>query len=271
MKAHLLVKVWAASMLAFTFAVILWACQKEKYPDDTIDTQIAKSAEMENYIVAGYELQIALNEWQKAMDAIDWSNLSFVTDEEGREVAHLPVSNLVLEAKLEQFNNCKSALQRKYPQVKVLSLEKSYDIVWTCVQRSEVVAMRLLDLGININQPQTRPYLLEGDIYDGSFGFLSTWAKDTNNVEAIRLGFANGHSLTYVNGGNTVDSCFLPHRVRDGNAYFPDYPSSPIRSIIHTHNDNMIHKPSDADYTGKIDSVNNIEYGIFWRDSVYKY
>lgn len=94
MKTRLQVKVMAASLLAVGAAVVLWACQKEKYPDDAIDAQIAESVEMENYIVAGYELQTALVEFQKTMNSIDWSQMHYVKDEDGHEVMHLPVKAL---------------------------------------------------------------------------------------------------------------------------------------------------------------------------------
>lgn len=124
MKTGLLAKVWAASLLAVGAALILWACQKEKYPDDTIDVQIAKSAEMENYIIAGYELQAALVEFQKEMNKVDFSKLEFVSGTDGKLVMRVPIPHQNFIEKLKALNLNRSALQCRFPESAGLPLKE---------------------------------------------------------------------------------------------------------------------------------------------------
>ena len=249
MKIRLLVKVWAASMLAFTFAVILWACQKEKYSDDTIGVQIACSQEMENYVVAGYEMQAALEELQKALNTIDFSKLEITRDADGKQVTHLPIQSLAFEAKLRQFNDRKRALQRRYPQIISLDSETRSGIVATCVQKSETVGTKLLDLGINIYQPRTKRQDPEGLDEERLMDSLGRYTASPTNVEAMFFGHDNGLFDIHIDSSNTRYGATPPGIVTNGGKYYwrnGSYPNSPINTIGHTHfgNDSI---PSHTD------------------------
>ena len=184
--------------------VILWACQKEKYPDENIDAEIARSAEMENYIVAGYELQAALNEFQKTMNAIDWSQMHYVKDENGNEVMHLPVQSLIFEAKLNEFNDKKNILQRKYRRLTSYSQEKCEDMIQYCLENSVTVNTKLLDMGINIFQPITKfmddpEELNEAALLDS----MGRYTASPTNVEAMFFGHDNGLFDIHIDSSNT--------------------------------------------------------------------
>lgn len=250
MKTHLPLKILSVSLLAVATAIVLWACQKEKYPDDMIDTQIASSAEMENYIVAGYELQAALNEFQKAMNAIDWSQMHYVKDEDGHEVMHLPVQSLIFEAKLNQFNDKKDILQRKYRRLTSYSQEKCEDIIQYCLKNSVMVSTKLLDMGIDIYLPTTKfmddP---EGLNQTALMDSLGRYTADTSHVEAMFFGHDNGYYDIHIDSANTRYEANPPGIVTNGGKYYwrgGSYPNSPINTIGHTHfgNDSI---PSHTD------------------------
>lgn len=151
MKTRLLVKVMAASLLAVGAALILWACQKEKYPEDKIDTQIASSAEMENYIVAGYELQAALVEFQKELNKVDFSKLEFVSGTDGKLVMRVPIPHQNFIEKLKALNMNRSALQSRFPELAGFALERRNSIIGSCIACSMTVATKLLDTGNKCN------------------------------------------------------------------------------------------------------------------------
>lgn len=269
MKTRLLVKVMAASLLAVGAALILWACQKEKYPDDTIDVQIAKSAEMENYIVAGYELQVALVEFQKAMNAIDWSQMYYVKDEDGHEVMHLPVQSLIFEAKLNQFNDKKDILQRKYRRLTSYSQEKCEDMIRYCLDNSVAVSTKLLDLGINISLPVTKQYMPEPFNNFELIDSLTNWTHNPNYVEAVTLTFADSTSLILIDPRNTSRHGIIPSlfEANDGKTYYPPAGfSNPVIRVGHTHQNSA--KPSSADSTVNYQGV---ERAIFFNGTFHKY
>ena len=274
MRAHLHVKVWAASLLAVGAALILWACQKEKYPDENMDAEIAQSAEMENYIVAGYELQAALNEFQNELSKVDFSKLEFVPDTDGKSVMHLPFQTLDFDTKLRTLNERKQVLQSRFPELASFASERREGIIESCIAKSVVVSTKLLDMGINVFQPMTKR-MIEPWMDSEDFRFLINWSAYSGDryVEAMMIVFADGRTTTYIGPGNTPISASLPYVKSNGNAYFANDRTSPIRALIHTHS--AIHgiapEPSAEDLSGKIKGVDNITYGILYQGTVREY
>lgn len=274
MKTRLQVKVMAASLLAVGAAVVLWACQKEKYPDDAIDAQIAKSVEMENYIVAGYELQTALVEFQKELNKVNFSKLEFVPNAEGIMSIQLPIQSLVFEAKLNALNNQKRELHRKFPQLVSFTSERRESIIESCIANSVIVSTKLLDMGINIFQPMTKR-MIEPWMDSEDYRFLGNWIAYSGDryVEVMMIVFADGHTTTYGSPNNTPINAELPTYYRGGNRYFLHDDSSPIRVLIHTHSDRMgvSPDPSALDMGGKFKDVDNVTYGIYYKGDVQYY
>lgn len=244
----LLLKVLPAGLSAVLAGIVLWACQKEKYPDDTIDAEIAASVEMEEYVVAGYELQAALTEFQQAMNATDWSQMHYVQDEDGREVMRLPVQSLVFEAKLNRFNEKKELLQRKYRRLTSYSPEQCEALIQNCLDNSVQVATKLLDMGFNVYLPRTKA-ILEPFTEESLIDSLRRYVTNPNHVEALFVGYENHRYDIYVSDSNTRYSAWPPNIVQNGNRYFwrgGSQPNSPINLIGHTHfgNDSI---PSSVD------------------------
>lgn len=265
-----LLKVLSVGALAIAMLVTCWSCQKEDNPtsDEELAALIARSQEMEDYIVAGYELEKIMQEWEEAMANIDFDNPDYI-DENGYHVIKLPVSQEDIQKKLDKFNECKSALQKKYPQVISMSSEQCYSIIEACMKNSETIGDKLLAMGINVFMASK--VIVEDLILPFDQQFLSEYVSNPNNVEAMWLQFEDGHQIIYINGNNTTDSCYLPYSVSNGNAYFPGYPNSRLTTIIHTHNGDMLPSPSEIDQQGKLPGVNNVDYGIYWKDNVYYY
>lgn len=240
MKRHLLCKLSAVSLFVAACCFVLWACQKEVFSDNGIDAQIAASPEMENYIIAGYEMQAALNEFQQALNKIDWSTLSWVKDADGHEVFQLPIQSLNFETKLRQFNDIKDKLQHKFPQLLTFSADRSETVIETCVERSVAVNVTLLDQGINIFIPRTKqrgPELRDPLTKDGLMELLAAWTSSPT-VEAMFIGYRNGRYDMYVDSRNDLQNAYPPNIVENGGNYYwrgGGNPNSPINLIGHTH------------------------------------
>lgn len=259
-----------AGLSAVLAGIVLWACQKEKYPDDTIDAEIAASVEMEEYVVAGYELQAALTEFQRAMNATDWSRMRYVQDEDGREVMRLPVQSLVFEAKLNRFNEKKELLQRKYRRLTSYSPERCEALIQNCLDNSVQVATKLLDMGFNVYLPRTKA-ILEPFTEESLKDSLGSWVNNSHYVEAWYVKYTNGIYNIFIDSTNTSNQARIPEIIRDnhtGNFYWPGggQPNTPIDFIGHTHRNSS--KPSAKDSAAYIPGLTHT---IFFNGTFHKY
>lgn len=264
MKKKILISMFFAAVAAI--AVIAVSCQKEKHPDEELSVAIASSSEMEEYIVSGYELQAAAKEFEKALNQVDWSKLSFVKDEDGREVMRLPVQSLNFETKLRQFNGRKGALQKRYPQVVSMPLETCSHIIRSCVQRSETVSAKLLDMGINVFQPMTK---IRPEGFEDGMDFLDGWMGTPNYVEAMMVVYRDGSSAIYVDPSNTYNQSHISLEHRGGLYYYPQGgSSSPILFLAHTHQSGP--NPSPEDYASAGQTPGLME-AIYYNGNLYGY
>lgn len=270
MKKTLFFKILSAGTVVLAAGAILWACQKEKYPDDGIDAQIAASPEMEAYIIAGYELQAARNEFQKAMNAIDWSQMQWVKDEDGHEVMQLPIQSLIFEERLNQFNDKKNILQRKYRRIVSCSQEQCEQMIRLCLKNSVEVNTKLLNLGINIFQPTTK--IMGGpEIFDELqvIDSLQRWINNPNYVEAATLMFADSTNIIIIDSRNGPSNCIYPNlfEANDGRTYYPPSGfSNPVIRIGHTHKFSA--NPSEKD---KMIHYQGVERSIFFNGTFHNY
>lgn len=230
-------KILSVSLLAIVAGAIFWACQKEKFPEDIPDAQIVASLEMEEYIVAGYELRSALNEMQQELKKIDFSKLEFVRDAEGKLVMHLPVQCRGFEVKLKAFNEKKYKLLQKFPQLSSFASNRRMKIIGTCIQNSVPVSTTLLNMGIDICISTKRPGM---ETFDDSMLFLSEWVgNNPHYVEAVIIVYRDGSSCIYIDPTNTYKSSTYPplqHVNGTDLFYYRDGGSdSPILFIGHTH------------------------------------
>lgn len=206
-----LFKVVSVGALTIAMLVTCWSCKKEDNPtsDKELAALIARSQEMEDYIVAGYELEKIMQEWEEAMANIDFDNPDYV-DENGYHVIKLPVSLEDIQAKSDKFNACKTALQKKYPQVITMSAEQCYSIVEACMKDSETIGDKLLALGINVFMTTTK---VISDDQKLSFDqqFLAKHLGNHNHVEVVLMQLEDGHREVYLNTTGKVNT--LPHTI----------------------------------------------------------
>lgn len=254
-------------MLAVSAAVVLWACQKEKYPDDAIDAQIAKSVEMENYIVAGYELQTALVEFQKELNKVDFSKLEFVPGKDGKLVMRVPIPHQNFIEKLKALNMNRSALQSRFPELAGFALERKNSIIESCIAYSITVATKLLDMGINVMLPATKRL---PESFEDSMEFLGGWTAGSHYVEAVIVVYRDGSSCIYIDPSNTYKSSTYPplkHANGTDLFYYPEGGSnSPILFIGHTHLSDGEASPKDRET-----AIDGLREAVYYNDNFYPY
>lgn len=258
MKTRLLIKVMAASLLAVGAALILWACQKEKYPDENLDAEITRSAVMENYIVAGYELQIAMKEFQKEISKVNFSKLEFTPNEEGIMRIQLPVQSLIFEARLNAFNDRKRELYRHFPQLASFSPERRESILESCVSNSVTVSTKLLDMGINIMTPSTKGFYPEPWL-DG-MDWLNDWMGDSSYVEAHAIFFDDGSCVILVDPRNTAGSANITVNLKSDGQWYHESSNRPIFILGHTHQSGWYPSQQDMDNCRKTPGLRRAIY-----------
>jgi len=225
-----------------------------------IDDDIINSPELEQYIIAGADLERSIALLEKELTKIDFSKLEFSIDKEGRKVKHLPVCSFTfnIEEKLLAFNEKKEKLNNKHPEFSTFSLEKSKKYFRQCYKNSVLVSSKLLEFGYST----TRPLLKGGsEIHFGSefelYYYLHRWTMDTAYIEAYIIAYSDGTYSTWIDDRNTdIKSYITLGKGSDGNWYFyAGGSNSSIAWIGHTHV--YTNGPSSADYDQKVSGIPN--------------
>ncbi|MDE5945659.1 MAG: hypothetical protein K2G93_08795 [Rikenella sp.] len=205
------------------------------------------------------------------MNAIDWSQMYWVKDDDGHKVMHLPIQSLIFEEQLNRFNDKKDILQRKYHRIVSSSQEQCERMIRLCLKNSVEVNTKLLDLGINLNQPQTKSRHPELDLLDepGVLDSLSRWVTNPHYVEAWYVKYNNDQFNIYIDSTNTTNRAWIPElERRNGEFYWPGggQPDVPIEFIGHTHRYSPTPSAQDtASY------INGLNHTIFFNGSFHQY
>lgn len=259
-------KILFSGALAIATLILCWACQKEQYPDDNCDAQIAASKEMESYIINGFQMQSALDAMQKEFDKVDFTTLKFEKGEDGKMVMHLPINNTTFEQQLLLFNQSKDALTHKYPQLASFSEDRQAQIIRACFKQSVSVNTALLEL--NINTFAASKAILED--YESSLLFLQQWVRSSNYVEAVIVVYRDGSSSIYIDPRNDATTSYYPplqHVEGTDLFYYPAGGSnSPILFIGHTHQSGP--DPSQVD---KQTAIDGLKETIYYNGNFYPY
>lgn len=271
MKRILSIRTLLLSLFALVGALFFFGCEKEKPAEDSVDLVIANSVEMEGYIVAGYELEQSLTDFRAYLSKIDISKLEWV-EENGRMVMHLPGTPPKLEDKIKAFNEKKSTLIKKFPQIASSTPKKRRNYVQHCIQSSENVNDKLLDLGINVYQLKTKSGIED---WFETIGFLDRWMGRDDYVEVVIIGYADGSSYVYKDPRNDAYNAYYPpsglmqHAYPNGTYkyyYHAGGSTSEIVMIAHTHRSGP--DPTPGDYVRMLPGV--VE-AIYYDGGYYKY
>ena len=261
MKKHLLVKTALSGLFATlcTVGIVSFpACQKQDYDyseKDDLDPALLNSPELEEYIIAGADFQQTLNIFKDEISKIDFSKLEFVEETPGKKIMRLPIS-VHIEEKSRIFKEKKEALLTKHPLFSSLSESTKYDYFRICIQNSIKVNNRLLELGIDINQPTTKASYTEG--FENKYsvlGYLAEWMQNSNYTEVIIIVFEDGSATIIHDDENfTPTQATIPSLGYDGKGNFY-YDNKKIDFVGHTHtsgpepNGKDLENP-DGQYTG---------------------
>jgi len=228
--------------------ITVQSCSKEEYEPVVLDEEILNSSELEEFIVAGADLQQSLAIFTDGLNQIDFSTLEVITHAEGKESIHLPSSfwkSIRIEEKLQIFNEKKEVLIRKIPQFTACREDIQKKYLNACVNNSVNVQGEFLKLGIKSSRPLLKGGTLESwsgeDLYALIY-FLVSWMSSSNYVELFILSYTNGTYGTWVDDRNTPLKCHASfNRINDtwyhqGNA---------VSWVAHTHSNDSCASPED--------------------------
>ncbi len=280
MKLISKLRLWKSSIITICLMIIVsffvfQGCEKDEYElIDELDEAILNSSELEEYIIAGADLQQSLAIFKSKLNKIDFSKLEVTYDAEGKKVVHFSsglVGNIRIEEKVQIFNDKKQALQKKFPQFVSFRETETDKYFQKSIENSVNVKGGLLKLGINFSIPKlksgTETWGGAEDEYSMKV-FLHDWCNEEDYVELAIYYYEDGTFGTYQFAGATssnVDVQYYPGS--DGKIYFPPGgSSSAIISIGHTHLNSST--PGTKDLTNRIPGVTEF---IYYNWGMYYY
>ena len=121
----------------------------------------------------------------------------------GEKIAYLPIS-VDIEDKIRNLKEKEDTLFRRYPQFTALTKNTKKDYVRNCIKNSLNVNKKLLELGININQPMTKGGTSEafGNMEDLT-NYLTEEMSSSTYREIVIIVYKDGRIVTYQDDANT--------------------------------------------------------------------
>jgi hypothetical protein len=248
--------------------VFMQSCSNEDDENYSDNNSIINSEELEEYIIADIEFQQAFNIFKKEIESIDLSKVKSVQNAKGVTVLYIPTS-ICIENKANLLNSKKKSLMVKFPQLNSFSPEVKQKYFRQSVANSSRISKKILESGININQPRLKGGNSEFFTGDNYCDYLAAQVASSNYVEVIVLIFANGASMAYIDDGATANgsSITLSQNTTTGYWYYSPYSTSNrVVTFIHTHTDSG--NASDADRNNKLPGLN---YQIYYSGYMYNY
>ena len=236
-------------------ASVMVGCQKEE--DD--NNNIINSVEMEEFIIAAFHYQHALNLFNREIKKIDFFTLNTSQDPEGNTIVNIPTS-VSIEEKAKILNDKKKLLFDKWPKIVSLSSLTRSGYIQQTMQNSSKVNKKMLEWGILINQPRLKGFTFESFTCDNVSSYLDSQLASSGYVEVVIILFADGTAMTYIDDKNDANTANYPTIVKmsNGNWYFSLHSDSPISSIGHTHQ--YSDDPSTADQLTRFDGLPEFIY-----------
>ena len=261
-------------MFIVTSCLVFNGCEKDEYEQDSLDKILLNSSELEEYIIAGADLQHSLAVFKSRLNKIDFSKLEVTYDAKGRKVVHLSpglIGNFRIEEKVQMFNEKKEAIQNKFPQFVSFSEVEAKKYFQRSIENSVNVIGKFLKLGVNISGPKLKSaseywYGDEDMVYMESF--LYNWINSEDYVEIAIFYYEDGTFWTYQFEDATSNSVNIQvYPGSDGKWYFPQGgSSSAVISIGHTHR--FSSTPSTSDLNNRISGVTEF---IYYNWGMYYY
>ena len=257
----------------FTLVVFLnCSCESDLSEEVTIEYEIAYSEELENMIIASYDMQRSIEELSKELNREGKGKeiLSLINSCEGG-ILKLPLLT-DLDNKVRIFNERKKDLLDKYPDFFSNSPETRNSLMKECLKNSRRVNREMLRLGYS--PFQTRSY---GDDWneesyssrDEAISDLNNSINDPNYVEALMYVFRDGTAKVITSSSSSAQHCnTVGIEKRNDLYYYTGHPSSPIDAIIHTHRDSKDPSITDQNQVSKYPGV---KFGILYNGYVYYY
>lgn len=272
-------------------AIFIQSCSYDKektIEDELVDSEIINSTELEQYIIAGADLQQSLANISSTLNKIDFSTLEVDYNVDGwKKVVHIPRDlinpNEEIEEKVQILNEKKEALLKKFPQFSSLKRDVGEKYFRQCVESSINVSDEFLRLGINTSRPLLKSgpneangsYIHQDQCY--LYQFLGSWVTTTNPdyQELWIMKFQDGTYATYqhpdarpTSNGYTVGG-WPPRQIDQHGQWYYSVDGTPKRivEIGHTHIDHSYPTPGPDHF----DTPPGVQRFIYYNYNMYYY
>ena len=150
-----IVSILSAVAVIAIFAGVLTGCQREQ-ENEPLDEAILNSSELEEYIVAGADLERSMSIFASELNKIDFSTLKVTYEPGWIKVVHLPISSngsISIDEKVRIFNEKKETFRKKFPHFVSFKEDVGIKYFQQCIQNSVKVQGEFLKLGISTSKP----------------------------------------------------------------------------------------------------------------------
>ena len=254
-------------------------CEKHDYEQfEELDQTMLNSTELEEYIIAGANLQQSLGSLTGVLNRIDFSTLEVTYEPGWKRVVHLPtpsIGSISIEEKFENLNEKKEALLKKFPQFASLREGLSKEYFRQSIEYSQKVSRELLEMGFKTSSPLLRSGGCEynNTNWPNTFyltNYLDSWINSPYYVEVMILRFEDGYYTTVIgprNDANNSDINLTPRRDSTGTIIGWQYNGRNIVEFGHTHEAGG-YGPNPSPHDGALPGVKNF---IWYRGTLYYY
>ena len=261
-------------IMAVSLGIFLQGCNME---EELLDEDVINSPELEEYIIAGADIQKSLAIFNEELSKIDFSKLEVTYDTDGRKVMKFPAGSISvrIEDKINSFNEKKEKLLKKHPQVTAFTLEKSTKYFKECAKSSLNINSKYLELGYNTSRPllkrgiETTTTHYDAADYLYLYSFLYSWVFNPNYVEIYIIGYSDGSYATHIDSRNDPNNSYITLTKISGVYTFPEGGSYyPVSWIAHSHLSS--NTPSQSDWAAKA-ACPGLDVGIWYDGMIYHY
>lgn len=255
-------------------------CEKHDYEQfDELDQTMLNSTELEEFIIAGANLHQSLSSLTGVLNSIDISTLEVTYEPGWKRVVHLPtpsIGSISIEEKIENLNEKKEALLKKFPQFASLREGISKEYFRQSIENSQKIRRELLEMGFKTSTPLLRSggYEEYNNTNWANTFYLNNYLESLINspyyVEVIILKFEDGYYTTVIGPRNDANNSYInltPRRDSTGTIIGWQYNGRNIVEFGHTHEAGG-YGPNPSFYDGALPGVKNF---IWYRGTLYYY
>ena len=204
---------------------------------------IRNSAEFDDYITTGLELQAAHKKFAAELHSLDSTRICKMLNYRGDIFLYIQTDTHI-EEYVNNFNYSKKALQKRYPKIRRCSNQELFRSIQEHINTSDY-SSKLLDASVIVQTRSTDSYTSEDDAFD----FLDQQIRSSGYVEVVLISYSDGEYWTYIADGATQTHTNLNVKKVNNHWYTTSFHTGvSIVYVAHTHRYSTIPSRDDENY-----------------------